>query len=386
MKVNNLENSIINNKRKYSDTSVSEFAAHKNTLQSLNSDGFSRSNNISFTAGMDPTACLIDFWAAIARGGLAASFTIQDMLGTNFPRTFAALDRNKDITGENNYKAALEAGIREFTTGPSMFVIPALVLTGAARLSGEANRVPVDNIAVFSDIMKGTISNLTENDFGKQNFSNLTKEQADEAALTIKRTFYNDVFKSIFEQYDNSANIDIDSYVDLMLKAENPDTPNRSFFKRMFNKRINIQGSEVDSKDEILTQIHNKFVADKKANTKEWGDFIATKVTASGKEWKIDDILTDMKNYSNDFSKQYIKIQKKNAKDSTKLLIDSFVENFKNMRTGSRFITNVLMVLATGLAMSFIPKLYTRSETNPETDAIYAQVNQQRKGAANANK
>ncbi len=93
-----------------------------------------------------------------------------------------------------------------------------------------------------------------------------------------------------------------------------------------------------------------------------------------------------MKNYSNDFSKQYIKIQKKNAKDSTKLLIDSFVENFKNMRTGSRFITNVLMVLATGLAMSFIPKLYTRSETNPETDAIYAQVNQQRKGAANANK
>ncbi len=384
MKVNNLENSIINNKQRNSDTDVSETIVQKKSLQTLNSDAFSR-KNITFTAGMDPTTCLIEFWAAIARGGLAASFTIQDMLGTNFPRTFAALGRNKDITGENNYKAALEAGIREFTTGPSMFIIPALVLAGAARLSGEANRVPVDNIAVFSDIMKGSINNLTDNGFSMQNFANLSKEQANEATLNIKRTFYNDVFKSIFEQYDNSANVDINGYVDLMMQAESPDTPKRSLFKRLFNKRVNIQGNEIDSKDEILTQIHNKFVADKKANTNDWGNFIATKVTAGGKEWKIDDILTDMKNYSDDFSKHYIKTQKKNAKENAKIIIDTFVDNFKNMRTGSRFLTNVLMVLATGLAMSFIPKLYTRSETNPETDAIYAQVNKQRKGAANAN-
>jgi hypothetical protein len=42
-----------------------------------------------------------------------------------------------------------------------------------------------------------------------------------------------------------------------------------------------------------------------------------------------------------------------------------------------------MMVVATGLFMSIIPKLYTRNKTNPETDAIYAQVNKQRQGAAN---
>uniref|UniRef100_UPI003A859A1A hypothetical protein n=1 Tax=Helicobacter ganmani TaxID=60246 RepID=UPI003A859A1A len=52
-------------------------------------------------------------------------------------------------------------------------------------------------------------------------------------------------------------------------------------------------------------------------------------------------------------------------------------------RIGSRFITNVMMVVVTGLFMSIIPKLYTRSKANPETEAIYAQVNKQRQGAAN---
>ena len=36
--------------------------------------------------------------------------------------------------------------------------------------------------------------------------------------------------------------------------------------------------------------------------------------------------------------------------------------------------------------MSIIPKLYTRNKTKPETDAIYEQVNKQRKGAVNENK
>ena len=54
-----------------------------------------------------------------------------------------------------------------------------------------------------------------------------------------------------------------------------------------------------------------------------------------------------------------------------------------NMKILKKFKTNVTMVVATGLFMSIIPKLYTRNKTNPETDAIYAQVNKQRQGAAN---
>lgn len=378
MKVRSTDNIIANNNiSKNQNASVAKFPVQKNSFLSQNIGAPS-------FKGLDPTTSLIDFWAAIARGGVAASFTVQDMLGTNFPRTYAALDRNKDITGKNNYKAAVEVAIREFTTGPSMFIIPAIVLAGASRFSGTANRVPVDNIAAFSDIMKGTINNLSQNEF-KDGFKNMSADEAKEACNTIKQAFYKDVFTNIFDNYKvNNEPVDIDEYVKLMMQAEHPNTPKRNFFQSMFNKRVKVLGREVDSKDEIISKLSTKFVADKKARTDGWGDFLKAKV--GNKEWKIDDIVTDLKNYSDDFAKQYISAQRKDTKAASKIIASKFIDNFKDNRIATRFITNVAMVVATSLFMCIIPKLYTRNATNPETDAIYAQVNQQRKGAVNENK
>lgn len=376
MKVRNVETTIINNNEKtgYSANLPRNFSIKKSA----------NSSTPSFK-GIDPTSSMIDFWAAVARGGLAASFTVQDMLGTNFPRTFAALDRNKDITGKNNYKAAVEVAIREFTTGPSMFIIPALVLAGASRYSGEANKVPVDNIAVFSDIMKGSINSLSDNKFKDINFKTLSKEELQNAGIEIKKTFYKDVFESIFSQFADIKDINIDEYIDLMLKAEDPATPKRNFFMSMANKRIMKNGVAVDAKDEILSQLSTKFVADKKAHTQGWGDFLSAKIVPGTKSFKISDIIDDMKNYSNDFAKQYISAQSKDITAGNKVLINKFINNFRDSRIGTRFITNVMMVVATGLFMSIIPKLYTRNKTNPETDAIYAQVKEQRGAANNEN-
>ena len=110
-------------------------------------------------------ALAINFWDAVARGGFAASFTLQDMTGTNFPRTWQALQRNKEITGENNYKAAAEVTIREFVTGPSMTLIPMAVLAIAKKTGGSAMEVPMENIAPFSDQMKAI---LEKTDLGLQ--------------------------------------------------------------------------------------------------------------------------------------------------------------------------------------------------------------------------
>ena len=378
MKVRSTENIIVNNRMpKTQKNGLQNFSVQKNNSMSqvVGTPSFK---------GMDPTTCLIDFWAAVARGGLAASFTVQDMLGTNFPRTFAALDRNKDITGKNNYKAAVEVAIREFTTGPSMFIIPALVLAGASRMSGTANRVPTDNISAFSDIMKGTLDNLNQGEF-KNGFKNMNAKEAKEACNTIKKAFYKDVFTDIFDNYTKGETpVNIDEYVKLMMQAEDSNTPKRNFFQSMFNKRVSVLGKEVDSKDEILAKLSSKFVADKKARTTEWGNFLTAKV--GNKEFKIDDIVVDMKNYSDDFAKEYIAAQRKDIKSTGRMIVGKFVDNFKDKRIATRFITNVAMVVATGLFMCIIPKLYTRNETNPETDAIYAQVNQQRKGAVNENK
>lgn len=370
MKVNSLQITNINNK----------ISDNKNT----NPVRYSAVQNFNSTApsftGVDPTSCLIDFWAAIARGGHAASFTVQDMFGTNFPRTYAALDRNKDITGKNNYKAAVEVAIREFTTGPSMFIVPAIVLAAATRLSGEANKVDTNNIAVFSDIMKGTISNLAENEFKNIDFKTIDTKEAKDVLQTIKKAFYKDTFENIFKQYDIGENkVNINEYVDMMMQIEDPNVPKRNFLMSMFKKRVKVLGKEVDSKDEILSKLCSKFVEDKKANTTGWGDFLSTKVRKGGKTFKINDIAADMKNFTDDFAKNYIAAQRKGAVDVS----GRFIENFKDMRIGTRCVTNIAIVVATGLFMSIIPKLYTRNKTNPETDAIYEQVNQQRKGAVN---
>ncbi len=372
MKVRSVNTTIIDNNA----------AECQNTAPLHASTANKNANSLSFM-GVDPTTCLIDFWAAIARGGLAASFTVQDMLGTNFPRTFAALDRNKDITGKNNYKAAVEVAIREFTTGPSMFIIPALVLAGVSRYSGTANKVPVDNIAIFSDIMRGTVNNLNDNKFKDVDFKALSAEELKDAGTQIKRTFYKDVFDNIFSQYENASDINTREYVDLMMKAESPDVPKRNFFMSMFNKKAMKDGVPVDAKDEILSKLSAKFVEDKKSHTQGWGDFLTAKIVPDAKPVKINDIVDDMKNYSNDFIKRYIQTQEKDIKAGSKFIADKFVDNFRDSRIGSRFITNVMMVVATGLFMSIIPKLYTRNKTNPETDAIYAQVNKQRQGATN---
>lgn len=351
---------------------------------SYNNGSYADRDKVTFK-GIDPTTSMIEFWAAMSRGGLAASFTVQDMLGTNFPRTYAALGRNKDLTGKNNYKAAVEVAIREFTTGPSMFVIPAIVLAVSSRLTGEANRIPKDNIADLSTIMKQTIRKLDEGEFKDVDFKILSTKEAKKAANTIKKAFYNDVFTSIFEQYETSGKkVDINEYVKLMMKSESPDTPKRNFFMAMFKKKAKVFGKEVEAKDEVLSRLADMFVSDKKARTSGWGNFLKASVVKGGREWNISDITTDIKNYSDDFIKQYLTAQRKNT--NTKLLADKFIDTFMMKRIGTRCATNVLMVVATGLFMSIIPKLYTRNKTNPETDAIYAQVNQQRKGASSEDK
>lgn len=380
MKVRSIDNTTLNNVR-------GQAAGLPGASSYLYTADMSQKRDSVTFKGIDPTTSMIEFWAAMSRGGLAASFTVQDMLGTNFPRTFAALDRNKDLTGKNNYKAAVEVMIREFTTGPSMFVIPAIVLAVSSRLTGEANRVPTSNIADLSTIMKQTIQRLDEGEFKDVDFRKLSTKETKKAAQTIKKAFYNDVFTSIFEQYETTGKkVDINEYVKLMMKAESPETPKRNFFMAMFKKKAKVFGKEVEAKDEVLSRLASKFVSDKKAHTSGWGDFLRASVVKGGKEWNISDITSDIQNYSDDFIKQYLTAQRKDAKGARKIVADKFIETFKNKRIGTRCATNILMVVATGLFMSIIPKLYTRNKTNPETDAIYAQVNQQRKGASSEDK
>lgn len=316
-------------------------------------------NNTNFTGVSDG---LIKFWEAVDRGGLAASFTVQDMLGTNIPRTWAAKDVGKDLTGKNNWGAVLENGLREFLTGPSMFVVPGLVLYGSTKFGGKSNAVPVQTIKDFSEIIE------------KSNIETSSKE-------AFKKSFYTGVLKKVFSNFDGIENvediakkgIDIEQYVSQILKMES--AKKKGFLNNIKNVPM------PDSQEELLAGIVKQFVSDKKANTSGYLDFLKASITdekyivdaknASKFEVKIDDLIGRMVKYSDDLFESFTKTSDNFA---------SFIKNFTKKRMGSRFATNIMMGVFTALAMWFIPKIYTVNKTNPETDPVRQKANELRSG------
>ncbi len=309
----------------------------------------------------------VNFWDAVARGGFAASFTVQDMTGTNFPRTYQALQRNKEITGENNYKAAAEVAIREFMTGPSMCIIPMCVLAVAKKLDGATNEVPMENIAPFADEMKSVLKN-----------SNPHANKAGVYSQEVKKSFYERMFAlSLGEDLKGGKEVS-NSAKELASMLDNYDNaPKRNLFQQLLNKDImkksedGLNKVKVPSKDQIFDDIITKFTDTRKTLTKDYSDLLSTDLGGTlKKENSISDLVKDFSNFGNSVKKT---IQKHVAPDGTSnihLKLSSFMDDFKYKKTGSKFITNILMVVATALFMMNIPKLYTLYETNPETDAF----------------
>ena len=148
-------------------------------------NSYSRKNPAANTSFTGVTDGLIKFWEGVDRGGLAASFTVQDMLGTNIPRTWAARNVGKEYTGKNNWTAVLENGLREFLTGPSMFVVPGAVLYGSMRYAGKANGVPVQTIKDFGDIVSQNLDKIDTSSVEK-----------------FKETFYRGVLDKAVNNFD----------------------------------------------------------------------------------------------------------------------------------------------------------------------------------------
>ena len=293
---------------------------------------------------------LVKFWEAVERGGLAASFTIQDMLGTNIPRTWAAKDVGKDITGKNNWGAVLENGLREFLTGPSMFLVPAGVLAASSKYGGKSHSVPVQTIKDFGEIISNSNIDVTNKEAFKKSFYE----------SVLKKAFYN--FDGI-NQADNllDKGIDVNDYIKRILDMENAKS--KGLFKNIRNIPV------PDSKEDILDGIINMFVKNKKANTSGYPDFLNALISDSkyaknskNLEVRFSSLIERMGKYSDDFFAAFERSGKENVAD--------FVEQFTKNRMGGRFATNIAMGVFTAAFMWFIPKIYTVNKTNPETDPV----------------
>lgn len=321
--------------------------------------------------GYGSVGALVKFWDAVARGGFAASFTVQDMTGTNFPRTIQALNRNREITHELNYKAASEVFVREFLTGPSMCLIPMFVLGTAKKISGSSNEVPMLHIAPFSDRMKEALMDTAKK----------VPAQNREFPIAAKRKFYEKMFSlALGKDSDQSiANEASKALADKLIEYDK--APKRNLFKQLLDKKMTTKITELDgsttikgikAKDQLFSEIVSDFSVYRKNLTTDYSDILLSDLSGMIKSKKsISSLLKDFSNFGCDVEKTLLKNLTKTGSNYRLInVFESFMDNFKNNRTASKFLTNILMVTATALFMVNIPKLYTIYETNPETDAF----------------
>ncbi len=256
----------------------------------------------------------------IENGGLFVSFTLQDMLGTNLPRPIMGLMRNKkENKGKKNFKFAAKEMVREFTTGPSMFIIPGILLTIGKKVFGKATEVPMKLIKSFGEIHAANPLN-------------------EAGAAITNEDFYRNAFTQILKNTKGEA-----------VSSEDTLKCAKDFAKRLAQS---VQDNNVKEKVQELTSefiIIAKKSADDAAHTDFTRAVISENVSAPFK-----DTVHFMMSYADDLVAKAAKQKPENIKN--------YVNKLATNKVLGRFGANILMYAAVMTFLQVIPILYNRAE------------------------
>lgn len=323
-----------------------------------NSNKYNQTAPKAVTFGnFNPVISMMD---GIDKGGFAASFIIQDMLGMAVPRTVTGLTRNSDQTGESNKGYARLVAIRELLSGPSTFAIPAMMLWGIKKRFGRANNVPVNFIKGFNDHFA---------DVAEKNSKILNNQQE------LKKAFYKNMAKNLLES--STTNWKADGTIEHYLVGKELDQEVEKFANKLIAidkapKKYFWNRGDANSKGEKFAKtLKGEFVEDFVELRKTHSDNPSNKLfkawfklkndipnTADGHlETKVGSFIDYVMDYTNDAVKSVTnKFQPGEQK------VRSFVENFGHKRAGSRFLVNVGMTAAVISFFTIIPKLYNSKD------------------------
>lgn len=286
-------------------------------IQSKTKQNNNNKQNTSFK-GLD-SFCL-GVANSIETGGLVVSFTLQDMLGTNLPRPFMGLRRNKaENNGEANKNFAAKEAVREFLTGPSMFIIPGGMLYAANKLAGSACEIPSKFIKTFGDIqVQDTITN---------------------SKIPNKQEFYKSTFTEIIKN----------------AKGESAASNETAVTAERFAQTLAESNSE--NLKSTINNLSEEFVSISKAHAKNasQSDFTVAK-TAEGAAAPFSKTVSYMVGYANDV------VEKTQGKALSEA--KASVEKMVNKKIVGRFALNLAMYSGVMGFLQVIPKLYNNAEGN----------------------
>ncbi len=324
-----LNNSTSNNKE-----------GKKDLNNNLNRQGFAQNaaDEVSFGNAGD---IVVKFMDGIERGGFAASFLAQDGVGMVAPRIIEGLNRNKEETGHLNWDFAKREGIREVLSGPSMFVIPSIILYFVKKHSGTANNVPVDFIKAFGGEF--------------QNYAASTGANIADKAKTQKE-FYEQVFQNVLKASTNNEMSDEEVATTAKKFAGEldkiRDAKSKGFWKNLIGKEV------AGSREDLMGKLSEEFISIRKkytpASTKHWVADLAC-----GNDKKISASFSGFANKLLDYTGDVAENAKNFVdKDKAGNVVD-FIKNHTTRRMGSRAISNLGMWLAVVGFYFAIPKIYS---------------------------
>lgn len=258
----------------------------------------------------------VGFATFIENNGFLGEFLTIDTVGMMTPRTVQGYGRNREELGHLNYKAGREELVRELLSGPAFFYVPLAMITLAGIIKGKSAKVTTDALKTFKEIMKTTTADIKSD--------------------AIKKDFINKIAKDSFKGYDKEQGL-VDKIVDLMTKNLEKGAKSKQLKKEAV---------------ETLTALN-------KAN----GKFIdnASHIKVGEKEFEISALMSDTKNYIDDFTQKAAKTNKDKL---------TFIEKFHKKAHDLRLATNILAVSALSAFLTIIPKLYQTDKKFPGKDGL----------------
>lgn len=298
--------------------------------------------NVSFQGAGNPAVLLMD---AIDRGGFAASFIVQDFLGMAAPRIGTGMYRNYDQTGQLNWEFAKKEGIREILSGPSTFIIPAAMMYGIKKVSGQANNVPIK----FIDALGETFTKFATDTKNKPDLKNLPE---------ARQGVYTDYFKNMLGTSTNHGlkgkelEETAASFAKRAIEAENAKS--KGFWKNLIGKPV------AGSAEDLKQGLQNDFVAIlKKHNGSKGGKTSVKYKTSQGKE--ISTSFKNILNFMSDYTDDALKHVNKKVDAVKDLGVEKYIKNLNKRRCGSRFLSNLAMYAGIVAFYTVIPKIYNRA-------------------------
>lgn len=310
--------------------------------KTVNNNNLNNNNKVTFTGFADSATA---FWNFVDKGGRGLQFTVEDMFGTNFPRSIKGAMSGYKYTGKINVSAFAQEVIREFLTGPIMTAAPIAIIHLATKATGKTANTHRKNIVNLSYLAEQLDKNQASPEIFEKNF----------------------IIKAVEDMLAQSTG--------KIANKKDIDTLSEGILE--YSKLGKIAKTKAQKKEakNVLANLQETFETIVKSNCDNYKgiDFKAAKYsTYNGKvgSTKFDAYV----DFINAFIEDYIKTNK--TKDNVIDLAEKNIDNFKKNWVGKRILTIVSMLGITGMILSLVPKLYTfaSGKDNPNGKAIYAEA------------